>query len=55
MQQATLPYDQAFIDYSLETDSPDAYGPLRDAGKLDHLLLGQPNGDPLPQSLSLHG
>lgn len=41
--------------YSLETDSPNAYGPLRDAGKLDHLLLGQLNGDPLPASVSLGG
>lgn len=41
--------------YPLETDSPNAYGPLRDAGKLDDLLMGRLNGDPLPQALSLGG
>lgn len=41
--------------YPLKTSSPVAYGPLRQAGKLDQLLLGQLNGDPLPESLSLHG
>lgn len=39
--------------YPLKTNSPVAYGPLRQSGKLDELLLDQLHGAPHPGTLSV--